>query len=72
MPTFTYELTITNVSPVEGGLNGGTELTIIGENFSSESSSNTVYINGIECTVISSTNSEIKCLTGASTESGAF
>lgn len=61
--SFTYVLTVSNVSPQRGSLNGGTEVTITGEGFQSNTSRNAVKFGQKRCVVFESTSSEIKCRT---------
>lgn len=72
---FKYEIKVTSVTPNVGSLLGGTELTIVGENFSgANKNDNNVFISydvfglhvNIMCTVTSATTTLIKCTTGPS------
>lgn len=65
--SYSYVLTVTNVSPKRGSLNGGTDVTITGEGFHSNTSRNAVVLGETPCVVFESTASEIKC----KTENGA-
>lgn len=56
-----------SLSPSSGGVLGGSVLTIDGSGFSIAPSRVSVRIGEVPCAVISSTNSEIVCITGPST-----
>jgi hypothetical protein len=60
---YTYVLSVSDVSPKRGSLNGGTEVTISGEGFHSNMSGNVVKLGEKRCVVFESTSSEIKCRT---------
>lgn len=60
---FTYVLTVSNVSPQRGSLNGGTEVTITGEGFHSNMSRNAVKFGQKRCVIFDSTSNQIKCRT---------
>lgn len=66
---FDYELKVTGVTPNTGSIQGGTELTITGVNFSTDKLENNVFLGSISgfdnkpCHVTSATPTEIKCLT---------
>jgi hypothetical protein len=64
---------ITNVSPLQGSMFGGTLVTITGENFSDDALDNPVKIGDDYCYVITSTPTEITCRTDllTSQEAGA-
>lgn len=55
---------ISSINPTKGS--AGTELTITGTNFASEKEKISVSIGKAECTVISSSETEINCTAGAS------
>ena len=66
---FSYIIRVLSVSPSSGSPLGGTELTITGENFSAANKvDNNVFIEidfrtNVMCTVISATQTQIKCIT---------
>ena len=60
---YTYVLSVSDVSPKRGSLNGGTEVTISGEGFHSNTSENVVELGEKRCVVFQSSSSEIKCRT---------
>ena len=57
------ELKVTGISPVSGSLEGGTELTITGINFSPTIKQNQVMIGNGFCDITSATSTELKCTT---------
>ena len=57
---------VASVSPLQGSIAGGTQLTISGYGFSSDSSQVSVSIGGSECTVSLASYSYIQCTTTAS------
>ncbi len=63
---FSYIIKVTGISPASGSMNGGTELTISGDNFSVSPTDNQVFI-GDEfnqfCHITSATKTQIKCTT---------
>ena len=62
----TYEITFTSISPTSGSLNGGTLLTITGQNFSTIKTENVVLTDKdsqLYCDIESATITEIKCRT---------
>ena len=58
-----YVLVVHSTSPDKGSILGGTVVTLTGEGFSSNMSDNQVMCGNKECALISSSNTEIKCLT---------
>ena len=60
---YTYVLSVTDVSPKRGSLNGGTEITIIGDGFHTNMSGNVVKLGKKKCLVLESTSSKMKCRT---------
>ena len=65
-PVVTSEGGIISLTPTTGSVEGGTILTISGYGFSSQASSNIVYIGSQQCQVIYSNYSTIECVTPAS------
>ncbi|XP_025757857.1 PKHD1 like 1, tandem duplicate 1 isoform X2 [Oreochromis niloticus] len=59
---FTYQLIVSSFSPLSGSVAGGTLLTVRGFGFSQNA---TVTVGSAECTVIDSTDTELKCRTPA-------
>ena len=57
---------MTNVSPRQGSLQGGTKVTITGVGFSSDLAANSVMFGEVPCTVESATQSVIICVMGNS------
>ena len=55
---------ITSITPRYGSVEGGTDIVIAGEGFSTTATDVTVTIDGIDCPVSESTLTEIKCKTG--------
>lgn len=55
--------TVTDISPLEGSIYGGTLVTITGENFSDDALDNPVKIGDDYCYVITSSTTEITCRT---------
>ena len=63
---FVYGIFVTSVYPSTGSINGGTVLTIQGENFSADKRENQVYVGAAAnwvCKIISATPTEITCRT---------
>ena len=60
---FTTVLSVSDVTPNRGSLNGGALLTITGEGFSPNNTKNTVLLGDVNCDVVESTENEIKCRT---------
>ncbi|CAG2242931.1 unnamed protein product [Mytilus edulis] len=54
---------VNSVSPAEGSVNGGTVLTITGNNFDNTDAPVDVKVGGETCTVTSMTDTEIQCKT---------
>ena len=65
-PVVTSEGGIASITPTTGSIEGGTILTISGYGFSSQTSSNIVYIGSQPCRIIYSNYSTIQCVTPAS------
>lgn len=64
--TFTYEIGVTSISPLTGSINGGTILTITGNNFSPDPTENQVFIGSAVnwfCEIITSSATQIQCRT---------
>ena len=59
------ELTVTNVYPLSGSLQGGTRLTISGLGFGSNSSKVEVEVGDVSCDIETVTNTQIVCLIAA-------
>lgn len=59
---FTYQLIVSSFSPLSGSVAGGTLLTMSGFGFSPDTA---VTIGSEECTVVSATETELKCRTPA-------
>jgi hypothetical protein len=59
---------IDSISANQGNTSGGQEMTIKGWGFE-HTDLVTVTVAGVDCTVVSSTMEEIKCITGASSQS---
>uniref|UniRef100_A0AAQ5X4Y6 Polycystic kidney and hepatic disease 1 (autosomal recessive)-like 1 n=1 Tax=Amphiprion ocellaris TaxID=80972 RepID=A0AAQ5X4Y6_AMPOC len=59
---FTYQLIVSSFSPTTGSVAGGTLLTVSGFGFSQNSS---VTVGGVECLLVQSTDTELKCRTPA-------
>ena len=59
-------LVVTSVSPLIGSLAGGLAVTITGTGFSTAPSENSVAFGPNPCTVISSSTSQLVCITGSS------
>lgn len=57
---------ITVISPTEGSLNGGTTVTITGENFSATKSDMLVKFGTIDCPIATATPTKITCVTSKS------
>lgn len=57
------------MTPQKGSVRGGTKITISGTGFGIDTSKVSVDVDGISCTVISHTQTEIQCLTGEPNES---
>nr|XP_032810523.1 fibrocystin-L isoform X1 [Petromyzon marinus] len=60
--TVEFVLRVTDVQPRGGSLYGGTRVTITGDGFSSNATSNNVTIGGVPCVVLSSSWSRLECL----------
>ncbi len=60
------QATVGNISPNSGSTAGGTTVAVTGTGFSHIPEDLSVAIGGIPCEVVSSTRSEITCITGAS------
>ncbi len=60
------EGSITSITPNSGSTAGGTHVTLSGSGFSHIPSDISISMEGIPCDVISSSRSEIVCITGAS------
>jgi hypothetical protein len=64
---FSYQFTVSNVSPSSGSKNGGQLVTVTGTNFLTDTTSNNVYVHfedaieniDILCTVVSSTTTSL-------------
>lgn len=54
---------ITDFSPKQGSVHGGTLVTVTGYHFSNDPMDNPVRIGWVDCLVESSTETEIKCRT---------
>mmetsp|Transcript_28304 Transcript_28304/g.25090 ORF Transcript_28304/g.25090 Transcript_28304/m.25090 type:complete len:305 (-) Transcript_28304:1377-2291(-) len=70
--TFVSKVEITSVSPTSGSILGGTELTITGGTFSTDTQQNLVYLiastdDDILCDVTAATTTEVTCVTRAQT-----
>lgn len=66
--SFSYIIKVSSISPKQGSYLGGTELTILGENFSAATATdNNIFIevgrDNVMCTVLSATATELKCVT---------
>jgi len=59
---------VTSVWPRNGTALGGTEVTLEGSGFPTSSSEVSVRLNGVECDVVSSTSSSVRCVTRARDE----
>lgn len=66
---YTAHPTITSLSYITTGLNGGSALTVTGTNFATEPADNVVSLAGVPCKVISSTQTQLVCLPGATNAS---
>jgi len=60
---FIVTFEITDISIKEGSLNGGTFITISGNNFLSTQLNQVVYIGNTPCNYVSNTESSIECIT---------
>lgn len=56
------DLSVTNVYPLSGSLQGGTRLTVTGSGFGDNSSLVEVDVGDVSCDVESVTNNQIVCL----------
>ena len=65
--TLTSPAEITDVTPIQGSVAGGTQLTISGLGFSADSTDVSVSIGGQACTVTSSSYNQMMCTTTANT-----
>ena len=65
-PHVFLEGVINSISPEDGGVLGGTDLTIHGSGFSTSASRLSVRIGEVSCAITSSSHSEITCITGQS------
>eukprot|EP00759_Apiculatamorpha_spiralis_P048987 PhF_6_TR44159/c0_g1_i2/m.67600 len=63
--TFDFNLNISSIEPAQGSVAGGTILTINGIGFSNAINTTTVRVGNFSCTVLSSTPTQIRCLTPA-------
>jgi hypothetical protein len=54
-------LVVNNVYPLDGSIQGGTNLTIIGEGFGTNASLSSVSVGGVSCPVDTITDTQIKC-----------
>ncbi|EAR93844.2 IPT/TIG domain protein (macronuclear) [Tetrahymena thermophila SB210] len=61
--TINIRVKIDSISPNQGSNQGGVLLTINGSNFSYYSSLMQVFIGNIQCTVLTSTDTQIQCVT---------
>ena len=68
VPTINVELSVTNVYPLSGSLQGGTRLTVTGVGFGNDSSLVEVDVGDVICDVESVTDTEIVCLIADSGE----
>ena len=60
---FSVGAKITNITPIQGSLNGGTTITITGENFSATASDVLVKLGTITCPIVSLSTTQITCVT---------
>ncbi|KAL4477462.1 hypothetical protein ABPG74_002612 [Tetrahymena malaccensis] len=61
--TINIRVKIDSISPNQGNYKGGVLLTINGSNFSYYSSQVQVFVGNVQCTVISSSETQIQCVT---------
>ena len=65
---FVTHADIHKVTPQKGSVKGGTKITISGTGFGIDTSKVSVDVDGISCTIVSHTKTEIECLTGEPSE----
>ncbi|XP_070541075.1 fibrocystin-L-like [Ptychodera flava] len=63
--TIEYNLKVTSISPTRGSQQGGTLVTITGKGFSDVLEENVVTFGDVGCTVTSSSDTELECVTGS-------
>ena len=72
--TYTMNLAVLSVSPDSGSVGGGTKITLTGTGFPNtmeefESGSGSITVGGAECTIFSTSYTEMKCITPAESPS---
>ena len=60
---YTYVLTVTDISPRRGSLNGDTVVTIHGEGFHANKSQNVIMLGFVKCKVMECNETRLKCTT---------
>ena len=68
VPTIDVELSVTNVHPLSGSLQGGTRLTVTGVGFGNDSSVVEVDVGDVMCDIESVVDTEVICLIADSGE----
>ncbi|XP_077992871.1 fibrocystin-L-like [Glandiceps talaboti] len=58
---------VTSISPSSGSSDSGTQVTLSGSGFSTNTGDNSVVIGGVDCDVVSSSDSQIVCDVGDAT-----
>ena len=61
MPNINVDLTVTNVYPLSGSLQGGTKLTVTGTGFGNDSSAAEVEVGDFSCDIESFEDTKIVC-----------
>jgi len=60
----TYTLRVDNVYPTSGSQDGGTDITITGEGFSTNKEENLIHFGTAKCEVLSATTTQVVCRSG--------